>query len=255
METCGDPLATTSYINTPDAVSTMVDVLIRMPRYPPMLYVDLEGVNVSRHGSVSLMKIHALARGHTYVIDVRHLQRDSFNTPGEKGMTLREILQSEEIAKVFFDVRNASNALFFHHHIRLAGIIDIQLMENAARPYGRLHVNCLTTCILKDAALTAEEKISWDYIQERGLRFFLPEYGGVNTAINKRPLHEDIIRYCVSEVRFLPRLWSVYRRKLTPTWSRRVIEESANRVLSSQFLDFNLNGSNVRMAPASWGML
>lgn len=48
-------------------------------------------------------------------------------------MSLKSILESSMTPKVFFDVRTDSDALYGQFGIRLAGIIDLQLMEVASR--------------------------------------------------------------------------------------------------------------------------
>lgn len=48
-------------------------------------------------------------------------------------MSLQSILESPKTPKVFFDVRTDSDALFAQFGIKLAGIIDLQLMELASR--------------------------------------------------------------------------------------------------------------------------
>jgi hypothetical protein len=55
------------------------------------------------------------------------------STAGTNGQTLKMIFESETIQKVFFDVRNDSDALYYHFGISLAGVHDIQVMEFAVR--------------------------------------------------------------------------------------------------------------------------
>jgi exonuclease 3'-5' domain-containing protein 1 len=54
-----------------------------------------------------------------YLIDVHTLGEEAFDTAGVGEITLKDILQDEEIPKVFFDVRNDSDALFSHFGIAL----------------------------------------------------------------------------------------------------------------------------------------
>ena len=47
-------------------------------------------------------------------------------------MSLKAILESPKTPKVFFDVRMDSDALYALFGVKLAGIIDLQLMEVAS---------------------------------------------------------------------------------------------------------------------------
>jgi exonuclease 3'-5' domain-containing protein 1 len=59
------------------------------------------------------------------LVDIYTLGDKAFPTIGAGGRTLKGILESDSIPKVFFDVRNDSDALFSHFQIRLAGIHDL----------------------------------------------------------------------------------------------------------------------------------
>jgi exonuclease 3'-5' domain-containing protein 1 len=127
-------------VNTTAQVSKLVDwlVLRHAPPTPfsPTMYLDLEGINLCRHGSISVLTLlidTGTPTRHVYLIDVHTLGARAFNTTGTKLKTLKDILQDEKIPKVFFDVRNDSDALFAHLGIALKGVEDVQLMENATR--------------------------------------------------------------------------------------------------------------------------
>lgn len=104
----------------------------------PCLYFDVEGVNLSRHGSISIIELHYQTPSHpenthTYLIDIHLLGFSAFSTPSAEGVSLKSILESPKIPKVFFDIRTDSDALYAQFGIKLAGIIDLQLMEVASR--------------------------------------------------------------------------------------------------------------------------
>ena len=104
----------------------------------PCLYFDVEGVNLSRHGSISIIELRYLPLSgpedsHTYLIDVHILGFLAFSTPSAEGVSLKSVLECPKTPKVFYDVRTDSDALYAQFGIRLAGIIDLQLMEVASR--------------------------------------------------------------------------------------------------------------------------
>ena len=109
-------------INTSPLLKSFLDGLNDIEGEPPSLYVDLEGNNLSRFGTLSLVTILVELREKVYLIDLTTLRRDAFNDAGSDGRSLRNILESNEIVKVFFDVRNDSDALYSLYGVRVRGI-------------------------------------------------------------------------------------------------------------------------------------
>lgn len=184
----------------------MIQALDNLPAKPPSLYIDLEGVNLSRHGTISIMQIFVLLEKLTFLIDVYTLREKAFSHPAPDGTTLGAILESSTIPKVFFDVRNDSDALFSHYQIELSGVQDLQVMELATRKFSKRHVNGLSKCIENDAPMTYEERANWKAVKDNGRKLLAPECGGTYEIFHIRPLPEEIVRYCAQDVQFLPRL-------------------------------------------------
>ncbi|KAK1958643.1 hypothetical protein LY78DRAFT_726387, partial [Colletotrichum sublineola] len=125
---------THSIVDSTESVVHLIYTIQTLPSNLKSLFLDLEGVSLSRHGSISLMTIFIPSKKHVYLVDVHALQSSAFSTATDDGTTLKTILESPTITKVFFDVRNDSDALFHHFAVNLRGIEDVQLMENAVRP-------------------------------------------------------------------------------------------------------------------------
>ncbi|KAH6714540.1 exonuclease [Leptodontidium sp. MPI-SDFR-AT-0119] len=206
---------TTGFIDTHAAMAFLVEALAKLPTSPPSLYLDLEGVALSRHGSVSILQVHVSPKDRTFLIDIHSLGETAFSTTGTSGQTLKGILESNIIPKVYFDVRNDSDALFSHYGIKLACVHDLQLMELATRSFSRRCVNGLTKYIKRDINLSLSERKVWKETKEKGLDLFAPERGGNYEVFNVRPLHEDVLSYCIQDVHFMPKLWRHYNSKLT----------------------------------------
>lgn len=81
------------------------------------------------------------------------------------------------------------------------------------------------------------------------------ERGESYKVFNERPLSEDIVRYCIQDVHFLPRLWAHYNGRLTPTWRRRVELGPIERVTQSQSANYRPHGRQKALAPTGWGTL
>ncbi|PWY96532.1 ribonuclease H-like protein [Aspergillus sclerotioniger CBS 115572] len=239
-------------IATSYEVAELVDRLVNLPVSPPSLYIDLEGVNLSRHGSISILQIYVRYLNETYLIDIYTLQEVAFSQKGTNGNTMRDILESSTIPKVFFDVRNDADALYHHFGVTLAGVQDLQLMELAAHDHRRPIVNGLKRCLEKDIRMSFAERRTCQEVKERGRRLFAPEIGGSYEVFNIRPLNKDIQRYCAQDVRYLPRLWDVYNKGLTQEWSERAAVEAKSRIRCSQSPSFNGKGRHMALAPPSW---
>ncbi|KAF4959955.1 hypothetical protein FSARC_10603 [Fusarium sarcochroum] len=240
------------FVDDTAALSKMVDTLDILPVDKPLIFIDLEGVNLCRHGTISIMQIYDLVAKRTYLVDVYTLGSKCFSTPGANGRTLKQILESASIPKVFFDVRNDSDALYGNYQIDLAGIHDLQLMELATRSFSKRFITGLSKCIEKDAPLSYQERRTWMQTKEKGLHLFAPEKGGSYEVFNKRPLPEDIKSYCAQDVQILPRLWAHYNAKMGPRWREKVLAASKARVQLSQTASFNGKGRHMALAPAGW---
>jgi exonuclease 3'-5' domain-containing protein 1 len=163
---------------------------------------------------------------------------------------LKSVLESSSIIKVFFDLRNDSDALYQHFGVRLDGIEDIQLMENATRPaFHRRYDNGLDRCITKDAPISYVEKRKWKAAKEKGLKLFHPSKGGSYDIFNKRPIDKDIEQYCVIDVQFLPLLRHLYWGRLDSTCRMKVMDETKKRVQGSQSEGYQPQSEEKKFGP------
>jgi exonuclease 3'-5' domain-containing protein 1 len=235
----------TEIINTTKQIGDLVDWLILrhspLEAYEPTMYIDLEGVNLCREGSLSILTLlidTGIPNMRACLIDVYSLGLQAFNTTGIKGKTLKDILQDGKIPKVFFDVRNDSDALFAHFGVALQGVEDIQLMESATRTTtsSRKYLNGLAKCI--------------EQAKEKGGRLFKPEYGGSYKVFEQRPIPNEIISHCVGDVQYLPTLWSRFRSN-TDRWRNLVNDETKTRVEESQKPEYQPHGRDRTLAPWS----
>ncbi|KAK0953854.1 hypothetical protein LTS01_024183 [Friedmanniomyces endolithicus] len=229
------------FLDTTAALKKFLSDLGNCDGQPPRLYVDLEGNNPSRNGTLSLVTILLEPESEVYLVDVTTLGRDAFTTAGADGRTLKAVLESKDIVKVFFDIRNNSDALLGLHDICDAGIEDLQLME-LARGTSR---NDISTCIERDSALPLVEKRKWKFNKERGRKLFDPALGGGNAVFDERPLSSEMERYCMQDVIHMPGLRELYRAKLCDAWWKKIEKETVARIALSQGSYFNGQGMHV----------
>ncbi|KAJ4351408.1 uncharacterized protein N0V89_006750 [Didymosphaeria variabile] len=237
-------------IDTHTDVGSLADSLLDLPTNPPSLYIDIEGVNLSRHGTVSILQIYVLPIDRTYLVDIHTLKGLAFTTDGSRGQSLKDIFESNAIPKAFFDIRNDSDALYSHFGIHVAGIADIQLMELATRTGSKRCINGLARCMERgDAAMSYAEKAKWAENKEAGRKLFDPKRGGSYEVFNVRPVPENIKEYCMQDVKFLPRLWQRYDAKLTPLWRIKVDRATMDRIQLSQGASFDGKGRHMALGP------
>ena len=235
-------------VSTPDEVVSLLNDIENQPTKPPSLYLDIEGVSLSRHGSVSIIQLFNVPQNHVFLIDIFGLRHAAFDTPNRSGITLRSVLESEIIPKVFFDVRNDSDALFAHFNIFLGASSDVQLLKAATQPWAQ-RLAGLKHCIEHDAQLSVDVLKNWQTVKAKGIRLFSAEHGGSYEVFNVRPLLQDIIIYCAQDVVHLPVLWRTYVDRLSKNWLKRVEAETEKRVLLSQAEFYDPKGGDKVWSP------
>ena len=100
------------------------------------MYIDLEGVDLYRGDSLSILTLMidtGIPTRRVCLVDVHLLGVQAFNTAGVKQKTLKDMLQGDKIPKVFFDVCNDSDAFFTYFGVALLGMEDVQPIESATR--------------------------------------------------------------------------------------------------------------------------
>jgi exonuclease 3'-5' domain-containing protein 1 len=98
-----------------DSTTTLLSLLnnlISLTIDPPLLYLDLEGVKLSRYSSISIISLYIASIKKIYLIDIHRLGKTTFSTTNSSATSLKTILESLTIPKVIFDIRNNLDALF-----------------------------------------------------------------------------------------------------------------------------------------------
>jgi exonuclease 3'-5' domain-containing protein 1 len=229
------PKSNTTVIDSEENLLSLLDSICSLAVEPPSLYINLEGIAVGRHGSISFLTLHIVPTKKTHLIDIHSLNEAAFSTTTASGTSLKSILESPTIPKVVFDIRNDSDALFSLFQVSVDGIIDLQLMRSAAR--GRPAAG-LVECIEKDSPFSVRERSEWRHAKETGYRFFGPEKGGRFEVLNERPIKPEMIHYCQLDIVLFPGLYGIYsaplKRSDKASWQDHILEETKRRVRLSQ---------------------
>ena len=166
-------LTTAVMVDTAATVKSLVDTLAHLQKSFGSIYMDLEGINLSRHGSIALVQILVPSCEQAFIVDIHILGMTAFDTTGSEGKSLKDALESKAIKKYLFDVRNDSDALYALFGVRLDGVVDVQLLELASRK-GMKHALCgLATCIEQEQALPSEALLQWQNTKKEVIKLFV----------------------------------------------------------------------------------
>lgn len=237
-------------VNSVELVQTLIEEITTSSLETPFLFIDLEGTNLSRQGSIAIMQILVPPKRSVYLVDISTLGGQAFETKSAGGTSLKDILESERFPKVFFDVRNDSDALYSHYDIRLKCVVDIQLLEFASRRRGGRFLCGLAKCISYDCPLSPSERQKWQDVKEAGVKLFAPEKGGSYDVFHQRPLLPAIASYCAQDVLLLPVLLTHYAGLLSEGLARQIQPETTKRVGLSQSPSFNGKGRHMAIGPS-----
>ncbi|KAL3584860.1 hypothetical protein FPOAC2_10286 [Fusarium poae] len=232
---------------SPTLISSLLDLLVFISSIPPSgtLYLDLEGKSLSRNGTLSLITVLIHPTRVISLIDVQTLGNSAFTTSSANGKTLKTILEDPHIPKCLWDVRNDADALCAHYQVRLKGVTDIQLLENASRAGGKTYVRGLDACVEKDLGLKVMEVHRW-IKTKREVKALIP-----NDIFTRRPLDAKTIQYCVNDVVHLPALHNIYAKRIDSRWMKKVMDESARRIVDACGPLYEPQSETKKLGP--WG--
>ncbi|KAF5643150.1 hypothetical protein F52700_2865 [Fusarium sp. NRRL 52700] len=125
------------WIGDRDAWDILLNDLDNIPKFKPCLFNTLEGNCIGDESKISTMHFYNAMSYHFYLIDVYWLGAITFWRTNKHNTFLKNVLESENIIKVFFDVKKYSEVLYRKYRTKPAGVHDLQLTELATseNPY------------------------------------------------------------------------------------------------------------------------
>ena len=243
----------TVVVDSLSSLRCLLDNASDLPSEPPSLFIDLEGIRLGRKGSISIFSIYIAPKKIVYLVDIYTLGSSAFSTTNAKTNSLRTLLECSVTAKVIFDVRNDSDALYSLYLISVNGIEDLQLMELGCRRGCKDRVMSLAKCIEQHCPMRPEAKREWQVTKYYTAQLFDPEKGGRYEIFNERPLNREIIRYCIQDVTLLPELYNVYNSKLELPgemfWREEVRKATKQRIKLSQSPEYDAQAKGKVQGP------
>ncbi|KAK2760163.1 hypothetical protein FQN54_002230 [Arachnomyces sp. PD_36] len=234
-------------VSTPTLISSTPDLkafLSSLPT-PSTLYLDLEGKSLSRFGTISLITILVHPQKVVRLIDVTTLGKSAFTTAADNNRSLKSILEDPDTPKYIWDVRNDADALWALYDVGLAGVIDLQLLENASRPGDKTYIHGLDKCVQADLKLGFMELHRW-IRTKKDIQNLMP-----SNVFASRPMDDKTVQYCVNDVIHLPTLHTRYLKRLQGGWLTRVVEQSVRRVEEAHSPGYDPQSLGKKLGP--WG--
>ena len=221
----------TTLIDSENGVRDLIEEIESSSLQPPLLFMDLEGIYLGRLGSLSILQV---------LVPPSPIEED-----------LGVFLGSEKYPKVFFDLRNDSDALYSHFDVHLKSVIDIQLFEFGTRSVPGRFLKGLAKSISEDSGLGYHKAREWQSGKDAGYKLFDPAKGGSYEVFNQRPLDQAIVDYCASDVLLLPALLQAYTRRLRGRESLAINLqlEAEKRVSLPQSATYNGKGQHMAHGP------
>jgi len=220
--------------------------------YCPTLAVDLEGVNLGRHGTITIITV--ATRDVVFLFDLLKLGAGAF----ERG--LKSLLEDPAAEKLMFDCRHDADALWHLYGVFLDGVLDLQLMDILLRRNmlhstsfpvhsRKLHMihkgverlNGYGSCA---AYHVAELKREMAAFKDVGKNLLLRQ----QDLWNRRPLTEEMISYCCVDTSPMFRLFDALSGKMLSKYRGPEYVKRA-REASRQYAD------NMRKMPAFTGSI
>lgn len=155
--------------------------------------VDLEGVDLSREGRVSVVTLatHAVV----YLFDITTMGQEAFE---KKGGQLRSVLTSPGIRKLMYDCRCDVDALYFLHRVLPVNVRDLQpMIVEEFHPTGQYLIGLQKGFGMLNLFTSGD---SW--IKGVGPTLYDPTKGGTYEVWERRPLQGELVEYCAVDVKY-----------------------------------------------------
>ena len=183
---CGEAALPEPALVMVDSRGALEEMLVSMagaldtPNAAADLSVDVEGWHLSRQGTISLVQIFVHATNVVYLVHVAVLGAAAFSMPvaavsgifKDMPLTLKTVLESSAVKKLFWDCRSDSDALYHLYGVKLAGVVDVQLWDIATRGSSKERAkvktlqHAFTQRMKRD--LSEEAIKAWSLVKEAG---------------------------------------------------------------------------------------
>lgn len=189
-------------IGTVAACSELAEALLREKG---TIAVDFEGHDLSRSGELYVVII-ARSPDDVHLVKLSAIERAEGGDLFVNGR-LKEVMESNEVKKLWFDVRSDYDYLFHKRGVKPNNVFDVQVacFEKYLRPkkFDRPTVPGLLKSVEFVFGRGSNEATQVRNGKERGLQLFAPERGGSYEVWNQPNLQRELVVYATGDVRHL----------------------------------------------------
>jgi len=183
---------------------------------------DAEGVNLGRTGELTIATFQGFdgvaEETPIYVVDVEVLGGDRVFS--KTLPSFRSLLEDSAVTKVTFDCRSDSDALFHQFGVSLAGVLDLQVFDQAVRIHqGELPPK--KNIYFEHGGvplLSGMEKVLSRYSAETAIGKSSAPHKRDSNVWKKRPLSVASVKYAGNDVNVIKILWEKMNSARVPTW-------------------------------------
>lgn len=232
------------FVDTEEALVSAVEDLIS---YAEVAF-DTEGDNLSREGPLTIATFRGLGKfdARTYVVDVMAL--GGGRVFSKTLPSFRSLLEDAAFTKVTFDCRTDSDALLHQFEVRLSGVLELQVLDQAIRIHngeappesnryikqgGLRYLQGMTEVLKRHS--TDEEKLAKEPS---------PHTKSNSNVWRLRPLPPAAIKYAATDARVIGKLLMKMRETPLPSLLEHRVQEHSERYVDyfrsaekSQLLD------------------
>ncbi|KAK4507444.1 hypothetical protein PRZ48_001179 [Zasmidium cellare] len=135
------PEARLVVVDTVEQVEYMLERIIDtrdLNSQTPRIFINCVGDNLGRDGKMTLLTVYLPEASTVFLVDVMTFGPAVFQIHDdlEPDFTLQSMLEDASLVKACWDCRSNSDALFAHFSIKLAGVVEVQLLDLATKKSG-----------------------------------------------------------------------------------------------------------------------
>jgi len=237
-------------VDTAAKAGCLVDELMALPIPYRKMYMDFEGINLSRNGSVCIGQLSTPGTACVHLLDFVMLP-NVLEIKGSADRSLRNLMEDEAWVKFIFDPRNDVDCLYhtcggvFPKNVICLQLCDVakDRMDKKHRPYLNGLKKVLQVHVPADVQLEVGE------IKDCGRKLFAPELGGRYSVFEDRPMLPAIAAYCCVDVKYFELLEHRLYTPLSAPFKAWVLRQSAARVNTCRDVKHAPNGRGKCTAP------
>ena len=200
-------------VDNDSSLKDAISELEQKMAHSTLLAVDCEGVNLSREGALTIITVATEEK--VYIFDVLELGKSIV-----RQSRLGHILEDQSCTKLTFDCRQDSDALLHQFNVKLAGVLDLQLLEILYRRENDTATSHELSSTMHKRRSQRTDEVESIYGFRRCLELYaqdedllkMKDEGSKllkkdSEVWKRRPLPDELIQYCIVDTMAMFKLY------------------------------------------------